>query len=131
MKTLAILLILVTTLSFAQEKTITGTVVDETNMPLPGATVIIKGATRGTSTDFDGNYKIKANLSDVLVFSYVGYVNKELEIKSSNVIFCELELDKVFETFFCCRGIKTKRFPDEITYSSTRLIYNGQTFQVK
>ncbi len=54
----------------AQE--ISGTVTDESG-PLPGVSVIIKGTTTGTTTDFDGNYLINANKGDVLVFSYVGY----------------------------------------------------------
>ena len=58
---LTLLLAFVVQLTFAQEKTISGTVVDETNMPLPGATVIIKGTTTGASTDFDGKYKFKAS----------------------------------------------------------------------
>ena len=51
---------------------VSGTVTDETG-PLPGVSVIVKGTTTGTTTDFDGNYQINANTGDVLVFSYVGY----------------------------------------------------------
>uniref|UniRef100_UPI0039BE9E92 carboxypeptidase-like regulatory domain-containing protein n=1 Tax=Formosa sp. 3Alg 14/1 TaxID=3382190 RepID=UPI0039BE9E92 len=50
---------------------ISGTVSAEGQV-LPGAAVIIKGSTKGTSTDFDGYYSIEAQASDVLVFSYVG-----------------------------------------------------------
>jgi len=71
--------------SFAQEKTITGTVSDESG-PLPGVNVIIKGTSTGTQTDFDGVYTIKANTGDVIVFSYVGMTNVEKTVGTSNTI---------------------------------------------
>lgn len=74
-------------LCIGQEKTITGTVVSaEDNMPLLGATIVVKGTTNGTSTDFDGNYSINANTGDILVFSYVGYTTREITIASEAVI---------------------------------------------
>lgn len=90
---LTLLLAFVVQLSFAQEKTISGTVVDETNMPLPGATVVIKGTTTGTSTDFDGNYSISANSGDVLTFSYVGYADQNATVGASNSINISLAPD--------------------------------------
>jgi len=68
---LAFFMALVVQISFAQDKTISGSVSDETG-PLPGVNVIIKGSTSGTETDFDGNYTIKASQGQTLVFSYVG-----------------------------------------------------------
>ena len=62
-----LLLALVVQITFAQEKTISGTVSDETG-PLPGVNVIVKGTNNGTQTDFDGNYMLKSNVGDVLVF---------------------------------------------------------------
>ncbi|NJW52127.1 SusC/RagA family TonB-linked outer membrane protein [Salinimicrobium oceani] len=59
--------------ALAQTKEITGTVVDDSGIPLPGANVIIKGTTTGTLTDFDGKFAIEAAPEDVLVFSYIGY----------------------------------------------------------
>lgn len=55
--------------SFAQEKTITGVVTDDAG-PVAGASVIVKGTKRGTSTDFDGNYSIRASVGEVLEVSY-------------------------------------------------------------
>jgi TonB-dependent starch-binding outer membrane protein SusC len=94
---LTLLLAFVVQLTFAQEKTISGTVVDETNMPLPGATVLIKGTTTGASTDFDGKYSISANAGDVLTFSYVGYADQNITIGSSNTIDVTLDLDSSLE----------------------------------
>ena len=83
---LTLLLAFVVQLTFAQEKTVSGTVVDESNMPLPGATVLIQGTATGTSTDFDGKYSISANQEDVLTFSYVGYADQNMTVGSSNSI---------------------------------------------
>jgi TonB-linked SusC/RagA family outer membrane protein len=94
---LTLLLAFVVQITFAQEKTISGTVVDETNMPLPGATVLIKGTTTGASTDFDGKYSISANTGDVLTFSYVGYSEKTATVGSSNKIDIALDLDNSLE----------------------------------
>ena len=49
-----------------------------TDMPIPGVNVIIKGTNNGVVTDFDGNYSIMATSQDTLVFSYVGFQNKEI-----------------------------------------------------
>ena len=53
---------------------------------LPGATVLIKGTTTGTSTDFDGKYSISASQGATLVFSFVGYTTQEINVGASNTI---------------------------------------------
>ena len=61
------------------QNTITGTVTEQsTSLPLPGVNVVVKGTNQGTATDFDGNYQINASNGDVLEFSYVGYITKEV-----------------------------------------------------
>ena len=71
--------------SFAQEKTITGTVTTaDDGLPLPGASVIVKGTSRGQQTDFDGKYTIKVNQGDVLVISYVGMKTAEVKIGANS-----------------------------------------------
>ncbi len=77
---------------FAQEKTITGKVSDDSG-PLPGVSVIIKNSTQGTQTDFDGMYSIKAKVGDKLVFSFVGMRTQEVKIKTSNTINITLKSD--------------------------------------
>ena len=67
----------------AQSKNINGTVNDENGTPLPGATVQLKGSdTVGAITDFDGNFSISipSDSSNVLVFSYIGYTNQEVDV---------------------------------------------------
>ena len=57
----------------AQDVSIKGKVIDESGLPIPGATILIKGTTKATVSDIDGNYLIKAASSGTLVFSYMGY----------------------------------------------------------
>lgn len=64
-------------------QTVSGTVTDENNQPLPGATVVVQGTTRGTSTDFDGNYQISASRGETLVFSYVGYASQSIAVSAA------------------------------------------------
>lgn len=72
--------------SMAQEKTITGTVKDRSNIPLPGVSITIQKTKTTTQTDFDGKYAIKAQPGDVLLFSYIGMDNENVTVKQSNVI---------------------------------------------
>lgn len=72
--------------SFAQEKTITGTVKDDGGVPLPGVTVKVKEEQKGTQTDFDGNYSIKVSVGKTLQFSYIGMTTVEKKVGTPNRI---------------------------------------------
>ncbi|WP_348823561.1 SusC/RagA family TonB-linked outer membrane protein [Flavobacterium aestuarii] len=72
-------------LTFAQERSVSGIVSDNAGMPLPGVSVLIKGTKNGTQSDFDGKYSIKAQPSDVLVFSYVGMKSSEKSASSTTL----------------------------------------------
>ncbi|WP_082316477.1 TonB-dependent receptor [Mangrovimonas sp. ST2L15] len=89
------LFLLMSMLSVAQEVNITGTVLDaDSDMPLPGVNVIIKNTTKGVATDFDGNFSLEGvPLSSTLVFSYVGFVTKEVQVINSNPITVQLMPD--------------------------------------
>lgn len=89
---LTLLLAFVVQISFAQEKTISGTVSDESG-PLPGVSILIKGTTKGTDTDFNGQYSISAKVGDVLVFRYLGYKQTESTVGTSNTINITLKED--------------------------------------
>lgn len=78
-------LVLGASFAFAQ-RTITGTVVDNTGEPLIGANVLIKGTSSGTITDIDGQYTIRASDGDVLVFSYTGYQTQEIAVSGQNTV---------------------------------------------
>ncbi len=83
----------------AQSYEVTGNVTDDGNSPLPGVSVVVKGTTNGTSTDFDGNYSLKVSNGDVLVFSFVGFNDKEITMDGSTtvnaVMTAGLELDEI------------------------------------
>ena len=89
---LTLLLAFVVQISFAQQKTITGVVSDDSGS-LPGVSVLVKGTSTGTETDFDGKYTIKAKTGDILVFRYLGYKPAEKTVGSSNSINVKLEED--------------------------------------
>jgi len=93
---LTLLLAFIVQFTFAQEKTITGTVTDETG-PLPGVSILIKGTTSGTETDFDGKYTLSASTGDVLVFSFIGMTPKEVTVGASNTINVVLQADNILE----------------------------------
>jgi TonB-linked SusC/RagA family outer membrane protein len=91
---LTLLLAFVVQLTFAQQKTISGTVTDDINLPLPGVNIIIKGTTSGTQSDFDGNYSISAEVGQTLVFSYVGFATQEVPITlATNTVNLRMEPD--------------------------------------
>lgn len=64
---------------------ITGTVLDEDGVPLPGASVVLKGTTTGSTTDFDGKFSIEAEVGDTLVISYIGFEAKEVAAESGEM----------------------------------------------
>ena len=80
---LSVFFILVAQLTFAQDKTVNGTVTSESDgMPLPGVSVIVKGSSTGAQTDFDGKYSLRASAGDILVYSFLGM--KEIELTVGN-----------------------------------------------
>jgi hypothetical protein len=78
---ITLLLAFVVQITFAQEKTVSGTVSDSSGS-LPGVSVSVKGTTKGTETDFDGKYSIKAKTGDVLRFSYLGFKTTEKTVRA-------------------------------------------------
>ena len=74
--------------------TITGKITDEdSGEPLIGVNILVKGTSRGTITDFDGNYSIEANEGETLVFSYTGYKDLEVPITTQTTINLGLSED--------------------------------------
>lgn len=83
------------------QESITGSVVDQDGLPLPGATILVKGTSNATSSDFDGNFSISANDGDIIVVSFVGYGEKEITVDGSNltvILDQSTELDEVVVT---------------------------------
>lgn len=115
---LTLLLAFVVQLTFAQEKTVSGTVLDENNLPLPGVNVIVKGTTTGTQTDFDGNYSVSVNTGQTLVYSYVGYksVERAVSAATSNISF-SMELDASVLNEVVVTGFAVKKEKKALGYS--------------
>lgn len=105
---LTLLLAFVVQVSLAQT-TVSGTVSEE-NGPLPGASVLIKGTTTGTQTDFDGNYSLNASPTDVLVFSYVGFSSQEVTVGAQSTINVTLAADNALdEVVLTAQGVRREK----------------------
>ncbi|MDP3352369.1 MAG: SusC/RagA family TonB-linked outer membrane protein [Flavobacteriaceae bacterium] len=81
----ALFLVFGLSVATAQTKVISGKVTDSSGA-LPGVSVVVKGTTKGTQTDFDGKYSLSANVGDVLVFSFVGMEPTSKTVGAANVI---------------------------------------------
>ncbi|MFT7330231.1 MAG: hypothetical protein ACI848_000294, partial [Roseivirga sp.] len=80
-------------------QTLTGTVVDGSNQPLPGADVVLTGTTTGVSTDFNGNFSLDVNTaSGTLKVSFIGFTNKKIEFNSSNTSLGTIQLNNSAES---------------------------------
>ena len=92
-KTIQLSFMLFGVLFFAQENIVSVTIESIDGGPLPGASVFERGTTKGTQTDFDGNYKITASKGAVLIFSYLGMKSIAKIVGDSHVINVTLEED--------------------------------------
>lgn len=93
MKKIAILIFLLMPSIFAlsQEKTIKGVVTDETGMPAPGVSIIVKGTSTGTATNMKGEYSLKVSSSTAIIkFSYIGYTTAEVKYSGNTVMNVKL-----------------------------------------
>ena len=60
--------------------TVTGTVLDDTDLPIPGAAVMVRGSSRGVITDNDGQFSIDVSPHDVLIFQFLGFEDEEVKV---------------------------------------------------
>lgn len=113
---LALLLVLIAQVSFAQERNVNGTVTDNFGLPLPGVSILIKGTQKGTQTNLDGKFTISASADQILVLSYVGMKTQEVRALSTSLQIKmqddATELEGVVITAF---GIK--RNPKDLGYA--------------
>jgi TonB-linked SusC/RagA family outer membrane protein len=136
--TLYFLSFLLLTSFIYSQTTINGTVIDQDGLPLPSATVNIKGTDKGTATDFNGKYTLDAKKGDVLVYSYVGFISKEITIGDQSVINVTLksnidELDEIVVVGYGTQkkinltgAVETVTFEDEVNQpvtNSGQLLY--------
>lgn len=95
--------------TFAQTAKVRGKVIDEKNQALVGVSVVIKGTTKGTVSDAEGNYSIEADGGQTLTFSFVGYTSKEVAINSKSTINVSLAEDAAALDEVVVTGVFDKR----------------------
>ena len=97
--------------TFAQARTISGTVLTEENSPVSGATVLIKGSTIGTQTNTDGRFTIRASSGDILVISSVGYITQEKTVNTASQLEIRLQhgSGQLEEVVVTALGIKKEK----------------------
>ncbi|MFD0796087.1 SusC/RagA family TonB-linked outer membrane protein [Maribacter chungangensis] len=121
-------------LTMMAQGTIQGVVSDETDVPVPGASVVVKGTTNGTISDFDGNYSITVDsFPATLVFSSLGYSTKEVNVTGAATLNMTLEeavtgLDEVVVTGLAS-SVKRENLANAVaTVSAEELVgTTGQT----
>ena len=130
MKKLSLVLMLVFAgmATLMAQRTIQGTVSDESGEALIGATVLVKGTSTGAVTDIDGNYSLTVpSGGTVLVFSYTGYASKEVQIGTSNVIDVSLDpsieqLDEIIVTGYS--EVEAKKLVSSVAVVDDKAIEN-------
>lgn len=133
-RVLTTLLALILTLTVsAQQLTVKGVVNDETNMPLIGATVLVKGSTNGTVTDFDGNFTIKVAKGGLISISYIGYKPQDIKVRDNQKLTIQLQpdaqmLDDVVVVGYA--GIKRGDLTGSVSSVSAKAIENYKSSSV-
>lgn len=116
------------------QRTVTGVITDPEGEPLIGASVLIKGTTTGTVTEFDGTYSLQVeDGSSILVFSYTGFASQELEVGVSNTIDVILEPGAVLEEIVVTGqgiGIEKKRLTSTVDVITTEQLEQSPITQI-
>lgn len=105
------LLVSYSSISWAQSE-ITGVVVDDQNVPLPGANVVVKGSSRGVVTDFDGHFKIEASIGDILEISYIGMTTQQVVVENNSSLTVVLQTDATVLDDVVVVGYGTQKIKD-------------------
>jgi len=115
-----LILALVVQITFAQERTVSGTVSDNAGLPLPGVSVLIKGTRSGIQTDFDGKFSIKATPTQILIFSYIGMKTQEVAATLTTVnVKLKDEANELDAVVVTALGIKREK--KSLGYSSQQV----------
>ncbi|MDO6472979.1 TonB-dependent receptor [Maribacter sp. 1_MG-2023] len=94
LKIFMVVMLLVNIQLFAQDTyDLSGTVTDANNVPIPGANIVVANTTRGTQSDFDGNFTIQVTSGDMLRFSYIGYTTETIAIVAQKTVGVTLKED--------------------------------------
>ena len=79
--------------SILKERVISGTMYDENGLPMPGVSILVKGTSVSTQTDFDGHYKLKVKNGNTLLINSIGYITFEIPVTDNSVYNYTLEVD--------------------------------------
>jgi iron complex outermembrane receptor protein len=97
-------------LFMSAQQIITGKVTDATGTDLPGVSILVKGTTMGTATDFDGNFELEvSDANAILVFSYVGYADRELPAAANMMVTLQESAESLEEVVLIGYGQTTKK----------------------
>lgn len=97
------------TLTIVQQREVTGKVADQNGEPLVGVSVRVKGKSEGATTNKIGFFSINANPGDILIFSYIGFIPKELHYTTQNSLEIKLEVDNTAMEEVVVVGYSTRR----------------------
>ncbi|MBL0012959.1 MAG: SusC/RagA family TonB-linked outer membrane protein [Flavobacterium sp.] len=125
---------LIAQLTFAQEIAVSGTVTDQSGLPIPGVNVLVKGSTNGTQTDFDGNFKISAKQGETLVFTYLGMKSQESKATGKMNIKMSDDAVELEGVVVNALGIELKKNQVASSYSrvkGTAIAASGETSVLK
>ncbi len=104
----------------AQDNIVQGKVTDNSGMPMIGVTIQLKGTNTGTTTNFDGEYSINASNGSTLVFSFIGYVTKEVPVTGPTLdVSLEQDQNALSEVVVTAFGIE--RETRSLGYSVTKV----------
>ena len=110
------------TVSFAQTRTITGTVTSsEDNLAIPGVTIVIQGTTLGTVTDIDGKYSIEAPANGVLQYSFVGFITQQIIVGTFAVMDVVLDPTSIGMDEVVVTALGIPREKKTLTYASQQI----------
>lgn len=128
-------MLLLLTCGFSFSQSISGTVTDEQQTPLPGVSIVVDGTRTGTTTDFDGNYSIEAEPGTVLIFTYLGMKTQTKTVGSSSVLNVTMaqdaeSLDEVVVTALGVEAKKVSLANSIQNIKSEQLIQGNQTNMV-
>lgn len=116
---------------YAQDRTITGTVNDEENTPIPGVNVVVKGTSTGTVTNIEGEYRLNVTEdAQALIFSFVGFASQEVEIANQSLINVQLQSDAQQLSEIVVTGYTTQDKKDVTGAVSVVEIEEVQSFPV-
>ena len=108
---LFILLWVITGFANAQERALSGKITDDLAQPLPGVNIVIQGTSSGTATNAEGEFSLRVKDSDVLVVSFLGFIQETIPVKGQTFIALELKPDnkRLEEVVVTALGIEREK----------------------